>query len=235
MVRETGAARRIGRLHVLTDVTLQQRWSHVELACRAAAGGAEVVQYRDKRALTTTNLVRTARGMRTALPPEVQLVVDDRADVALAAGADGVHLGRDDLPPDVARQILGPERIVGGTANSIEAARSLFALPLDYLGVGPVYGTASKRNPAPPLGLDALAAIARESPVPVIAIGGIAPGDVADLLRAGAYGIAVLSGVALAGDPERATARYREALERAAGPVPGPVRRRPQAPRGVRA
>jgi thiamine-phosphate pyrophosphorylase len=206
---------RVGRLHVLTDVTLQQRWSHLEIACRAAAGGADVVQYREKRALPTAELVRTARAIRHAVPSEVQLVIDDRADVAVAAGAQGVHLGRHDLAADVARRIVGPDCWVGCTANSLDAARRLFAEPADYLGVGPVFGTRSKRDPAPELGLEALAAIARESPLPLIAIGGITPEHVAEVLQAGAHGIAVLSGVALAADPERATARYREALERA--------------------
>jgi thiamine-phosphate pyrophosphorylase len=209
------SATRVGRLHVLTDAALQQRWSHLEIACRAAAGGADVVQYREKRPLTTAELVRTARAIRHAVPADVRLVIDDRADVAVAAGAQGVHLGRYDLGPDVARRIVGADCWIGCTANSLDAARRLFAEPVDYLGVGPVFGTRSKSDPAPALGLEALAAIARDSPLPVIAIGGITPEHVALVLHAGAHGVAVLSGVALAADPERAAARYREALERA--------------------
>ena len=207
----------IGRLHVLTDETLQQRFTHLEIARLAAEGGADVVQIREKRAHTTREQVDLARRAREILPAGVQLIVNDRADVALAAAADGVHLGRDDLAPDVARRILGAGHIVGGTANSIEEARRRFADPLDYLGVGPVYGTVSKQNPAPELGLDALARIARESPVPIIAIGNITPERVPEVLAAGAHGIAVLSGVACAADPVRAAARYREAIERFAG------------------
>ena len=219
---------RVGRLHVLTDETLQDRYTHAELARRAAAGGADVVQYRDKRPRTTRQLVDTARAVRAVLDSVaaaadaraaragssgVLLIVDDRADVALAAGADGLHLGRDDLELEVARRILGTERLIGGTANSLAEARARFAEDYDYLGVGPVFGTTSKAHPAPALGLEALAAIAAESPLPVLAIGGITPERVHEVLHAGAHGIAVLSGVACAADPLEATARYREAIE----------------------
>jgi thiamine-phosphate diphosphorylase len=204
----------IGRLHVLTDEVLQRRFSHLEITRLAADGGADVVQLREKRPRTTREQVDLARKAREILPDGVQLIVNDRADVALAAAADGVHLGRDDLSYEVARHILGPRRIVGGTANSVEEARQRFVESLDYLGVGPVFGTASKQNPAPPLGLDALARIARESPVPIIAIGNITPERVPEVLAAGAHGIAVLSGVTCAVDPARAAALYREAIER---------------------
>ena len=205
----------IGRLHVITDEMLESRRSHLDAARLAAEGGADVVQYREKRPLTTRELVQVATSLRVALPRAVQLIVDDRPDVALAAGAEGVHLGRDDLEPQWARAILGAGRAIGGTANSVEEARAWFRRPIDYLGVGPVYGTTSKHNPAPPLGLEALARIAREAPVPVIAIGGITPERVAEVMAAGAYGIAVLSGVIHAVDPRAATAGFRAALDRA--------------------
>lgn len=205
---------RIGRLHVLTNEELQQRWTHLDLARMAAAGGAQVVQYRDKRSLPAAQRVAVARELREALPRRVQLIVDDHAAVARDAGADGAHLGWDDLPHREARQILGEKGLLGGTANSLEAARRCFELPLDYIGVGPVFGTGSKAKAAPALGLELVARIVRESPLPVIAIGDIRPEDVEMVLRTGAWGIAVLSGVVLAASPQEATARYAEALER---------------------
>jgi thiamine-phosphate pyrophosphorylase len=212
----------VGRLHVLTDVELQRRWTHLELARMAAAGGADVVQYRDKRQVPAAERLDTARAIRSALPPSVQLIVDDFAAVARDAGADGVHLGWDDLPHPQARAIVGVQTLVGGTANSLDEARRCFELPIDYIGAGPVFGTRSKTGAAPALGLDMLAQIARESPLPVIAIGGIRPEDVDAVLQAGAWGIAVLSGVALADAPQQATARYAEAIVRCLARVPAP-------------
>jgi len=204
---------RIGRLHVLTDETVQARWSHADLARAAAEGGADVVQYREKRPRTTQELVATALGVRQLLPASVQLVVDDRVDVAVAVGAQGVHLGRQDLSPAVARRVLGMEGLVGGTANSLDEARRCFAWPLDYLGVGPVFGTLSKANAPPPLGLLTLKRIVAESPFPVIAIGGITPEGVAPVYECGAWGVAVLSAVVCKDDPGAAVARFREVID----------------------
>ncbi|MCK9517864.1 MAG: thiamine phosphate synthase [Dehalococcoidia bacterium] len=198
-----------GRLHVITDTVLQTGRTHAEIARLALEGGADTIQYREKRPLVTRELmVDAAAVLATCRAAHALAIVDDRVDVAFAVGATGLHLGRHDLPVDAARRILGPAAIIGGTANSLEEARTVWLQPIDYLGVGPVFGTSSKANPAPVLGLAALAAIAAESPVPVIAIGNITPDRVADVLAAGAYGIAVLSGVTCADDPRAAAARY---------------------------
>ena len=209
------ARRPLGRLHVLTDEVLQSRWSHLDLARLAAEGGADAVQYRDKRSLPADQRVLVARSLRRALPVGVQLMVNDHPEVALAVGADGVHLGRDDPSPQSARRLLGPRFLIGGTANSLEEARRSFALDLDYLGVGPVFGTLSKASAPPALGLEAFGRIAGESPLPLIAIGGITPENLDAVLEAGAWGVAVLSGITCSDDPLVATARYRAALERA--------------------
>lgn len=202
------ARREVGRLHVLTDAP-----RHVLLARAAAAGGADVVQIRDKAA-TTAQLLDIVNEVRaTVAGGRARLVVNDRADIALASGADGVHVGPDDLDAASARRILGARALVGATANDFAAAKRQADAPVDYLGVGPVFGTTSKQNPPPALGLDALAAIARHARVPVIAIGGITPERVADVMEAGAHGIAVLSGVASSDDARAATARYRAALD----------------------
>ena len=141
----TDAVKSIGRLHVITDEVLQTRFSHVELAEASALGGADVVQYREKRDVSTRELIETTRSMREVCEAHgVTLLVDDRVDVAAAAGALAVHLGRDDLPAEVARRLLGAEALIGGTANSIEEAVEVAKSPVDYLGVGPVFGTTSK-------------------------------------------------------------------------------------------
>jgi thiamine-phosphate pyrophosphorylase len=204
----------LGRLHVITDETLQDRFTHVELAALAARGGADAVQFREKRPWTTRALVETAAAMRRVLDgTPVLLVVDDRVDVAVAAGAGAVHLGRDDLDVRTARRLLGPGALVGGTANSLAEALRVAATDVDYLGVGPVYGTLSKANPAPPLGIEGLRAIAQAVPKPIVAIGSVTADRVRGLLEAGAHGVAVISAVARAADPAAATREFRQAID----------------------
>lgn len=202
----------VGRFHVVTDAFLQRRWSHAEVARHAAEGGADVVQFREKHIHSTAQLARLARAVQRALPETVQLIVNDRVDVAAEIDAHGVHLGRDDLAIETARRLL-PRAIIGGTANNLHEASRCAQQPLDYIGAGPVFGTRSKSNPAPPLGLEGLAAIVRAVRCPVIAIGDITPERVAAVLETGAHGIAVLSGVVCCDDPVAAAARYREALD----------------------
>ena len=203
----------IPRLHVITDETLQARFSHGEIARQALAGGADCVQFREKRPMTTVDLIGAARPVVNACRAAGALaVIDDRADVALALDADAVHLGRHDLEPAAARRLLGARAIIGGTANSYDEAARVWQTDVDYLGVGPVYGTRSKADPAPDMGLDTLARIAADSPKPVIAIGGIGPQHIDDILRAGAYGVAVLSCIAAAGDPREAARDCAAAL-----------------------
>ena len=204
----------LGRLHVITDEVVQPRYTHAEQAALAAAGGADVVQFREKRPLTTRDLIASASAVASACGASgALLVVDDRVDVAAAVGAPAVHLGRDDLPADVARNMLGPDALIGGTANSMEEALQVARTPVDYLGVGPVFGTSSKANPAPTMGLDMLGRIVRSCGRPVVAIGGITPERVADVLATGVHGVAVLSGVVGQPDPKAAARAYREAID----------------------
>jgi thiamine-phosphate pyrophosphorylase len=205
----------VGRLHIITDMVLQDNWTHADLAECAVAGGADVVQFREKRPLGTVALQEEAERIRRVLPDTVQLIINDYIEVALTAMAQGVHLGKRDDSPQEARRILGQRALIGATANSLHEARELFSAPVDYIGVGPVFGTRSKDNPAPAMGLPQLEMIASESPFPVIAIGGIQPRDVAAILRTGAHGIAVLSGAVCRADPLVAVQKYRSALEQA--------------------
>ena len=212
----TDANRRVGRLHVITDEVLQTRFSHAELAAAAAAGGADVIQYREKRPTSTKEMIRVSALMSVACRGhDATMLIDDRVDVAAAVGATAVHLGRDDLPPDVARRILGPGAIIGGTANSVEEAVKVAKQPIDYLGVGPVFGTTSKGDRAAPmLGLERFAEICAAVDKPVIGIGSITVDRVADVLAAGAYGIAVLSAVVCQDDPQAATSAFANEIAR---------------------
>lgn len=206
----------IGRLHVITDEVLQSRFTHVELAAAASAGGADVIQYREKRPTSTSEMIRVSDLMGVACREfGATLLVDDRVDVAAAVGAAAVHLGRDDLPSEVARRILGPDAVIGGTANSVEEAVRVARQPIDYLGVGPVFGTTSKGDRAAPmLGLERFADICAAVDKPVIAIGSITVDRVADVLAAGAHGVAVLSAVVCQDDPRAATRAFADEIAR---------------------
>lgn len=202
-------------LHVITDETTQSSYTHATLARLVSANGADFVQYREKRHFDTRTLCRNAATIMEicAQSEHSQLVVNDRVDVAYAIGAQAIHLGRQDLKISVARRILGPDALIGGTSNSLDEATKLSNEPVDYLGVGPIFGTVSKENPAPQLGLARLARICSDSPHPVIAIGNIRIENVPDVIEAGATGIAVLSAIASSDDPGRATFEFVKALE----------------------
>ncbi|MCY3813998.1 MAG: thiamine phosphate synthase [Gammaproteobacteria bacterium] len=203
----------VPRLHVITDETVQDRYGHLALARLALAGGADAVQFREKRPWTTRQLLNVGRAIVAACrEANAVAVIDDRADVALSARAGGLHLGRNDLDVASARRILGNAVLIGGTANSYDEAMAVAETDVDYLGVGPVYGTQSKASPAPALGLEALARIACGTPKPVVAIGGITATRIPETMQTGAHGVAVLSEVVNADDPVGATRACRTAL-----------------------
>ena len=204
---------RIGRLHVITDETVQRRFSHEELAAAAVAGGADVVQYREKRALPFAMRLATARRIVALIGP-VRCMVNDDVEIAKEAGAWGVHLGPEDVSAVEARQRWPTAGCVGATANDLSRAVRVAADPVDYVGVGPVFATTSKTRPAPVLGLSGLEQIAAAVDRPVIAIGGIDAGNVGEVLAAGAWGVAVLSAVVAHADPRGAAARLREGIDR---------------------
>lgn len=202
----------IGRLHVLTDFYWQQRYSHAELASLAIAGGADTIQFRQKLGNVRHKLHEARRVAAVCREAGVTLVVDDHLELALAVGADGVHLGQEDFPVAEARRLLGADWLIGATATTVAQAVEAWQAGADYIGFGPVFATTSKANPASVKGLEGLRAVCAAVPIPVIAIGGLTVERVESVLEAGAYGIAVLSGIVTASDPQAATARFREAL-----------------------
>ena len=209
----------LARLHVLTDHRLADGGGpgHAEQARRAAAGGAGAVQFRAKGG-PDRDAFAALVATRDALPAGVQLVVDDRLDWALAAGADGVHLGQTDLPLAEARRLadaVRPGLLIGATVTTADQARRAQAEGADYLGFGPVFATGSKANPASVKGLAGLAEACAAVELPVVAIAGITPDRVAGCLEAGAWGVAVMSAVTRATDPAAAAAELRVALQAA--------------------
>jgi thiamine-phosphate diphosphorylase len=189
-----------------------------ELARAAVAGGCTLLQYRDKQANGRV-LVERARALKKALDGTgVPLLVNDRADVALASGADGVHLGQDDLHPGDARRLLGRDRIVGITIKTPAQADELYRLPVDYACIGGVFATDSKDNPEPPIGLDGLGRIAFRvrlaSPgLPVGAIAGIDADNAGLVIGAGADGVAVISAIFARRNPEARASELRAVVD----------------------
>ena len=199
-------------LYVLTDRRAAGERSLIDAVRLAVRGGATAVQLRDKGAGTRDMLDLGRALLAVTRPAGVPLIVNDRADVALAIDADGVHVGQDDMPAPLARQIIGPGRILGVSAGTVEEARQAEREGADYLGVGDVYGTPTKANAGTPIGLSGLAEIARAVSIPVVAIGGITPANAAATIEAGACGVAVISAVIGAPDPEQAAGQLLQAV-----------------------
>ncbi|HEY0539030.1 MAG TPA: thiamine phosphate synthase [Actinoallomurus sp.] len=203
--------RRIGQLHVLTDA----RGGRAALAAVSAAvsAGAPVVQVRAKNCSDRVLHDFARAVMEICRPYGTTCLVNDRVDVALAVGAAGTHLGADDLPVAAVRRVAGPDHLIGGTARDPQRARELVAEGVDYLGVGPAYSTTTKSGLPDPLGPARIGAVASAVPVPVIAIGGVTAERVAELMAAGASGIAVVAAVSAAADPAAATRHLLRALD----------------------
>lgn len=185
----------------------------VELGEAILAGGARLLQLRAKGA-TTRDLTVLARALRIRTQRAgARLIVNDRADVALLVGADGVHLGQDDLPPSAARALLGPAAIIGlSTHNLAQVDGALHAGGIDYLAFGPIFATHSKADAEPAVGLLGFGEARRRCPLPLVAIGGIGRATAAAVRRAGADAVAVIGAIAHAADASAATRELRAAV-----------------------
>ena len=195
----------IGVLHVITDTTLQSRFTHAELAELAIQGGADTVQFRQKHG-TTRELVAIAQTMQSICNQhKVPLIVNDRADIALAVGSTGAHFGQDDMPVSIGKRILPAETIIGASARTEDKILEAITEGADYIGFGPIYGTTSKPDAEMAKGLERLSRMCDIAACPVIAIGGIGVETAGDVIRAGAHGIAVISAVCAHSEPHIAT------------------------------
>ena len=209
---------RLSGLHVLADASPRWRLSAVAQARAACAGGASVVQLRAKRAPDRELLAWAAEIRGLTARAGALLLVNDRFDLALAAEADGAHLGQDDLPPGRIPPAARERLLLGRSTHTLEQASAARREPIDYVAFGPVFGTRSKLSPWGPRGLAQLAAVVRSvRPLPVVAIGGIDASNAASVRAAGAAGFAVISAVAGAGEPEAATRALVAAWREGAG------------------
>jgi thiamine-phosphate pyrophosphorylase len=208
------------RLNAIVDPERDGGRDLAELARLVAEGGATLVQLRDKKSDTRV-MIERARAIKAALAPfGVPLVINDRVDVALVAGADGVHLGQTDMSVTDARRLLPSGVLVGLSINSVERAQAAPIELIDYAGIGGVYATTSKETGNAPIGLAGLARIAhtfhmRAPLFPLCAIAGIDAANAADTIMAGADGVAVISALALAPDPKAAARELRRAVDEA--------------------
>jgi thiamine-phosphate pyrophosphorylase len=197
------------RLYLVTDQTLTRGRTLADVVAAAVQGGVTCVQLREKQ-LGTREFLAQALILKALLAPQgIPLVINDRIDIALACSADGVHLGQNDLPPDEARKLLPPGVFIGWSVESMDDVQQSTALPVDYLGVSPVFSTPTKTDTKDPWGLEGLAVVRAATPLPLVAIGGVHAGNARDVLHAGANGLAVVSAICAADDPQAAAAALR--------------------------
>lgn len=192
------------RLYLVTDRDLSRGRSLEEVIAKAVNGGTTMVQLREKRASSREFYESALRIKQILKGTGVPLIINDRADIAFAADADGVHLGQSDLPPEMARKILGKDKIIGLSIETQKEAELANALDVDYIAVSPVFGTPTKTDTAPALGLEGLRKIAGITKHPLTGIGGIHLSNAREIIKAGADGIAVVSEIMSAEDPELA-------------------------------
>jgi thiamine-phosphate pyrophosphorylase len=188
-------------LYFVTDRGLCGDKPLADLVLQAIRGGAACIQLREKE-VTTRFFVEEARKIKAAIAPfGVPLIINDRLDVALAVGADGVHVGQDDMPYEIARKLMGPAAIIGISVETWEDVKRAEELDVDYLGVSPVFATPTKTDTKEPWGLEGLSRIKAFSRHPLVAIGGLNRSNAEAVVMAGADSIAVVSAICAAPDP----------------------------------
>lgn len=194
-------------LYLVLDPDLCAEIGMVETARLAVAGGATMVQLRDKHA-GTIGMIETGRALKQALDGTgALLIVNDDVEAAIAIGADGLHIGQEDMDARRARTLIGPDVILGLSVENEALAGAVDGELVDYTGVGPVFATPTKADHKQPIGFDGLARLVKASPAPSVAIGGLKADHVAQVFAAGAKGLAVVSAICGTSDPEAATRR----------------------------
>ena len=202
-------------VYLITDPLLCAGRGLIETARAAVRGGVKIVQLRDKTA-SDVALISQGRALKEALAGSgALLIVNDRVEIARAIGAHGVHVGQSDAAAADARKALGPDAIIGLSIQTTEQAAALDPAMVDYIGVGPVFATATKPDHAPPLGFDGLARVCTASALPAVAIGGLSAAHARAVFAAGARGLAVVSGICAAEQPEAAARAFAEAAREA--------------------
>lgn len=202
------------KLYLVTDRGLSLGRPLEEIVSEAVAGGATIVQLREKD-ISTGEFIALARKLLTLLKPlGIPLIINDRVDVALAVDAHGVHIGQSDISYEDARRLLGPDKIIGLSVESFEDIEVANTLDVDYIGISPVYGTPTKSDTAEPFGLEGLKKAVAMSVHPTVAIGGMNAGTIAEVMAAGTDGVAVVSAICSAENVREATVGLRNIIEK---------------------
>ncbi len=201
------------RLYPITDTRLSHL-THAEQVEQLAAGGATLVQLREKVAAPRDFYEAALEAMRVARALGVRLIINDRVDIAIAVGADGVHLGQDDLPPEQARELIGAGRIVGYSTHNLKQALAADSTPVDYIAIGPVFQTRTKVNPDPVVGPDLISELKARLTKPLVAIGGITLATAPAVIAAGANSVAVIADLYATGDLAARTREFHRHLQR---------------------
>jgi len=201
------------RIYPITDTRISSL-THTQQVKRLIDGGATFIQLRDKGSSARAFYDDAVHALRIARSARASIIINDRVDVALALGADGVHLGQTDLPVPIARQLLARNRIIGYSTHDLEQVRIALDLPIDYLAFGPVFQTRSKQNPDPTVGLETLSNVkSLAGAMPVVAIGGIDRSTVENVLETGVDAVAIISDILSA--PERIAENMHDFMLRA--------------------
>jgi thiamine-phosphate pyrophosphorylase len=199
------------KVYPITDIALSGL-SHAEQVEMLGEGGATFIQLREKVLSPLDFFLQAGAAVEVARRRGMQVIINDRVDIALAVRAHGVHLGQNDLPPEAARRLLGADSTIGYSTHNIEQVQRALALPIDYLAIGPIFPTTSKADTEPVVGLDGLRAVRNlVTKLPIVAIGGITPQNAKAVIEAGATSVAVISN--LVSDPTRIAERTRSLLE----------------------
>lgn len=197
------------RLYLVTDQASVGARTLADVVAAAVQGGVSCVQLREKH-LCTRDFFAQAMVLKALLAPRnIPLVINDRVDVALACGAQGVHLGQSDMPVAQARRLLPPQVFIGWSVETLDDVARSTALAVDYLGVSPIYATPTKTDTQAPWGLEGLRKVRSATALPLVAIGGIHAGNARAVLSVGADGLAVVSALCAASDPRAAAAALR--------------------------
>ena len=204
-------------LYLVTDRSLSLGRTTFDIVRAAVGGGVTCVQLREKHCATREFMqeARRVRDLLDALERPVPLIINDRIDVALAVGADGVHLGQTDMHISDARRLAGSSLLIGISAESVTDAVRAEAEGADYIGISPIFATATKKDTAAPLGLEGIQAIRAAISLPLVGIGGIKAENAAEIIRAGADGVAVVSAIVSASCPRSAAAALKQRIQSA--------------------
>ncbi|HRD01566.1 MAG TPA: thiamine phosphate synthase [Candidatus Saccharicenans sp.] len=198
-------------LYLVTDRKVAGHLDITDLIQKAIKGGVTVIQLREKD-LTTREFYQLGIKIKEVIPPDVPLLIDDRLDLALAIRADGLHLGQTDLPAVLARKYLGSQAIIGLSVENFAQLQEASRLPVDYLAISPVFSTPTKTDTGPAWGLEGLKSARILTDLPLVAIGGINEGNAASIVKAGADGVAVVSAICAAPDPEEAARKLKKTI-----------------------